>query len=258
MPVACCSEDRDVEVDDLRPTVRPQEVSRLDVAVVDAVLVQMDEPFCHLASEINGVLGCEQTGLDHLPDVEPVHELEHDERRSPTGKQVSVDDLHDVGMIRNAKQRAVFLLEPIQRGMAVAQDQLDRPRHVAKRIDGLVDNAKRPGPAQSLVDDVLTRELRSRIELRVVELGLVRGFRRFLRGRLALRLLGLVGMQNSREFRDGPTGCGTLVGLESAQALQPAVEALEQLGPQFRRLRGKHAFVVKDLCRATEGLLTSE
>ncbi|EXI77299.1 MAG: hypothetical protein AW12_03122 [Candidatus Accumulibacter sp. BA-94] len=45
-------------------------------------------------------------------------------------------------MLGNLHQIAVFLFQALIRGMAIVQNQLDRSRHVAQRVDYLVDHAE--------------------------------------------------------------------------------------------------------------------
>src|SRR6202042_326661 len=106
-------EHSDVEVDDLRASLGPEKVARLDVAVVNASSVQMREPRGHLAGQLEGVLRREEIALDHLADIEAVDVLEDNERRAVAGNEVGVDHLYDVRVIGDAKERLVLLLQPV-------------------------------------------------------------------------------------------------------------------------------------------------
>ena len=75
-------------------------------------------------------------------------------------------------MIRNLYEVAVLLLQPLQRGMAVADHQLQRSRHVTQRVDHLVDNAEGALP-ELFLDDELVRERMPLRQISIVQLGFV-------------------------------------------------------------------------------------
>ena len=71
--------NRNVEVDDLRALLGPEQIARLDVAVVKALLVQVNQPFDHLLSQLQRIFRGQQALLDHVADICAFDVLEHHE-----------------------------------------------------------------------------------------------------------------------------------------------------------------------------------
>ena len=114
--------------------------------------VQMDEPLSDLPGQVECIFRGEEPLGDHLCHVQPVNILEDDERRYVAGcRELRVIHAYHVGMLRNAQQRPVLLLQPLKRRVPVLQDQLQRTRHVTQRVDDLVDDTER-SCAETLLD----------------------------------------------------------------------------------------------------------
>ena len=181
MPALARGQHRDIEVDDLGALAGPEQIARLDVAVIDIVAMQVHQPVRHLPCKGQGIVRGEQPLVDHLADIQPLDVVEHDEGRTTAGQKVRVDNPHHVRMIGNPQEGAVFLLQPLQRRVAILQYQLDGSRDIAEGIHHLVDHAEGAGTTQAFLHHVLVGELRAWLKL-----GVVHGCRGF---RLRLGLL---------------------------------------------------------------------
>ena len=105
---------RNIEVDDLGAAARPQQVVRLDVAVIDALAVEVDETLCHLPEEHEGIFWCEARVEDEVADILALYVLEEHIRRTIPWYYIGVNDAHDMRMLRQVHERLVLFLEAFQ------------------------------------------------------------------------------------------------------------------------------------------------
>ena len=106
--------------------------------------------------------------MDQVANVLAVDVLEEHVGRPVAWEHVRVDDAHNVGVLGQVDEGLVLLLEPLQRRVAVAEDELQRPGHVAEGVDHLVDDAE--GAAAELgLNLELAREQRAPRDVRPVD-----------------------------------------------------------------------------------------
>ena len=107
--------DGDVEVSDLCPFYGPEEVVGLDVAVVEALPVEVNQPFGHLPIQKQDIFSIKSIVVDQIRNVFALDVLEEDVGRSLFPREhVGIDHPHDMRMFREADEGLVFLLEPLQ------------------------------------------------------------------------------------------------------------------------------------------------
>ena len=167
--------NRNVEVDDLRALLGPEQIARFDIAVVEALLMQVNQPLDYLLSQLQRIFRGQQALLDHVADIGPFDVLKHHEgnlRALWAGQHIGIQHADHIGVIRNLHEVAVFLLQPLQRGVAVADHQLQRSRYVTQRVDHLVDDAESALP-KLLLDDELVGERMPLRQIAIVQLGFV-------------------------------------------------------------------------------------
>src|SRR5215510_6783620 len=90
--------DGDIEVNNLRAVLGPEQIAWFDIAMVDPMAMQVHQAARHLARELEAIGRGKELVVEHFAHVEAVKKFEHEERWAIARQEVGIDDLHDMIM----------------------------------------------------------------------------------------------------------------------------------------------------------------
>ena len=100
---------RHIEVNDLRALLRPQQVARLDVAMVKALVMQVHQSIDRLLAQLQRIFGRQHVVADHVAHIRAFHVLEHQKGNATVWNDIRVQHAHHMRVLGDLHQVAVLL-----------------------------------------------------------------------------------------------------------------------------------------------------